>query len=543
MRAVIALSNVSKSFGRQALLTDASFQLDPGERVGLVGPNGAGKSTLFRLIVGEEGPDGGAVNVPKKLSIGYFRQDAAEGGGGSVLDEAIVGSGRLGELHREVAALEEAMADPEQADRMDSILERFGEVQGEYAQLGGYELESLAREVLAGLGFSEEQVEGPMDALSGGWRMRVSIARVLIGRPDVLLLDEPTNHLDIESILWLEQFLAGVDATVLMTCHDRDFMNRVVSRIVEIDGGELVSYSGDYDFYDGQRAVRAKQQDAAFARQQAMLKKEERFIERFEKHAAKAAQVQSRAKKLDKIERLEPPKKRVLVPFRLPEAPRSGNDVAILKGVVKKYGDRTVYDGLDFEVKRGERWCVMGVNGAGKTTLLKLIAGQLEADGGEVRLGASLQMGYFAQVALEVLDPDRSVWEQIDGAFPTATTPSKRNLLGSFDFPGDDIDKPIRVLSGGERSRLVLAQMLFRPPNFLVLDEPTNHLDLVTKEMLVETLAKYEGTMIFVSHDRTFLRGLATHVLDLTGGVPTVYPGPYTEWVERMGAEAPGVHS
>ncbi|MEM1448509.1 MAG: ABC-F family ATP-binding cassette domain-containing protein [Planctomycetota bacterium] len=540
---MIALSNVAKHFGRQALLTGATCQLDPGDKVGLVGPNGSGKSTLFRLIVGEEQPDAGDVTVPKRISIGYFRQDAADTSDRSVLDEAIAGSGRLGELHHEVAALEEAMADPEQADRMDEILERFGEVQGEYAQLGGYELEALAREVLHGLGFADEQVDGPFADLSGGWRMRVSIAKVLIGRPDVLLLDEPTNHLDIESILWLEQFLQGTDSTLLMTCHDRDFMNRVVGRIVEIDAGDLVNYSGDYDFYDREREVRSKQQDAAFARQQAMLKKEERFIERFDKHAAKAAQVQSRVKKLEKIEKLEPPKKRVLVPFRVGTPPRSGNDVATLIGVRKSYGDRVVYDGLDLEIKRGERWCVMGVNGAGKSTLLKLIAGVIDADGGEVKLGASLKMGYFAQSALEVLDADKTVWEQIDGAYPTATTPSKRNLLGCFDFPGDDIDKPIRILSGGERSRLLLAQMLFDPPNFLVLDEPTNHLDLATKEMLVETLRDYDGTMIFVSHDRTFLRGLATKVLDLSGGTPSVYPGTYEEWVERTGQEAPGVHA
>ena len=535
---MISLAAVSKSFGRQALLTAASLQLAPGDRVGHVGPNGAGKSTLFRMSVGEDAPDSGQVTVPRAVRIGYFRQDAADGGDRSVLDEAIAGSGRLGELHVEVAELEAAMADPEQEDRMDEILERFGEVQGEYAPLGGYELVPLAHEVLAGLGFRPEQIDGPMSALSGGWRMRVSIARVLIGQPDVLLLDEPTNHLDIESILWLESFLQATEATLLMTCHDRDFMNRVVRRIVEIDGGELVSYSGDYDFYDAQRAVRAKQQEASFARQQKMLEKEERFIERFEKHAAKAAQVQSRAKKLEKIERLEPPKKRVLVPFRLGEAPRSGNDVATLAGVEKRYGDHVVYQGLDFELKRGERWCVMGVNGAGKSTLLKLIAGAVDADGGAVRLGASLKMGYFAPSSLEILDPDKTVWETI-----AAATPSKRNLLGSFDFPGDDIDKPVRVLSGGERSRLVLARMLYDPPNFLVLDEPTNHLDLVTKEMLVTTLSKFEGTMLFVSHDRTFLRGLATRVLDLSGGTPSGYPGTYEEWVDKVGAEAPGVHA
>ncbi len=545
---MISLNGVAKNFGRQALLLDATMQLDPGDKVGLVGPNGSGKSTLFRLLVGEETPDDGEIVVPKRLTIGYFRQDAADATGCTVLEEAIAGSGRLGKLHHELTELEAAMSDPDRADEMDQILERFGDVQGEYAQLGGYELASQAREVLAGLGFAEDQIDGDIGALSGGWRMRVSIAKVLIGRPDVLLLDEPTNHLDIESILWLEEFLRNTESTLLMTCHDRDFMNRVVKKIVEIDAGELVSYGGNYDFYDREREVRAAQQEAAFTRQQAMLKKEERFIERFERHAAKAAQVQSRVKKLDKIERLEPPKKRVLVPFRLGTPPRSGNDVVTLAGVKKAYGSRVVYRGLDLEIKRGERWCVMGVNGAGKSTLLKMIAGVLHPDSGDLKLGASLKMGYFAQSALEILDPNLTVYEQIDQAYPTATTPSKRNLLGSFDFPGDEIDKPIRVLSGGERSRLLLAQMLFDPPNFLVLDEPTNHLDLATKEMLVQTLGAFEGTMIFVSHDRTFLKGLANRVLDLSGGGestaerPLVYPGTYEEWVSRTGHEAPGVH-
>ncbi len=545
---MIVLDKVSKHYGRRLLLVEASFQLNPGDKVGLVGPNGSGKSTLFRLIVGDEKPDDGTVQVPKRVSIGYFRQDAGEMSGRSVLDEAIAGSGRLGDLHHELADLERAMSDPERLDEMDAILARFGEVQGEYQQLGGYDLEARAREVLHGLGFHDSQIEGDVGALSGGWRMRVSIAKVLIGKPDVLLLDEPTNHLDIESILWLEGFLRATDAAVLMTCHDRDFMNRVVGRLVEISDGELVEYGGNYDYYDRERAIRAREQEAAFARQQAMLKKEERFIERFERHAAKAAQVQSRIKKLDKIEKLEPPRRRELVPFEFRIPPRSGNDVVTLQGISKRYGARVIYDGFDFEVKRGERWCIMGVNGAGKTTLLKMVAGVTQPDSGNVKLGASLKLGYFAQSSLEILDPSLTVYEQIDRAFPLATTPSKRSLLGAFDFPGDEIDKRIGVLSGGERSRLVLAQMLFDPPNFLVLDEPTNHLDLDTKEMLVKTLAGFDGTMLFVSHDRTFLKGLATKVLDLSGGgdatarKPLVFHSSYDKWVEKTGHEAPGVH-
>lgn len=544
---MIALSNIAKHYGRQALLLDASFQLNPGEKVGLLGPNGSGKTTLFRMMMGEEKPDSGLVAVPKHTVVAYFRQDAGEMSGRTVLDESILGSGRLGDLHVEIEKLEAAMSDPERMDEMDEILERFGEVQGEYQQRGGYELEARAQEVLHGLGFNDDQIKGDVGELSGGWRMRVSIAKVLIGEADVLLLDEPTNHLDIESILWLEEYLRGSKASVLITCHDREFMNRVVTRLVEIDAGNLVSYSGDYDYYDRERATRAQHQEAAFTKQKAMLKKEERFIERFEKNAAKASQVQSRVKKLDKIEKLEPPKKRVLVPFDFKPPPRSGNDILALKGVNKGYGKRDIYKNFNFEIKRGERWCVMGTNGAGKTTLLKMIVGATQVDSGVVKLGASLKMGYFAQSSLELLNSDMTVYGQIDDAFPLATVASKRNLLGAFDFPGDEIDKPISVLSGGERSRLVLAQMLYDPPNFLVLDEPTNHLDLVTKEMLVKTLSKFEGTMIFVSHDRTFLRGLANKVLDLNGGgeeranEPLIYHGDYEGWVERTGHEAPGV--
>jgi ATPase subunit of ABC transporter with duplicated ATPase domains len=544
---MIALNGITKNYGKRALLEDASFQLNPGEKVGLVGPNGAGKSTIFRLIVGEEKADGGEVSVPKRLSLGYFRQDAGDSSERSVLDEAIARCGSLGELHHEIEELEAAMADPDRADEMDDLVERYGDVQGEYQQRGGYELVARTREVLHGLGFDDPRIDGSMAEISGGWRMRVAIAQVLIGEPEVLLLDEPTNHLDIESIVWLESYLKASPAAILMTSHDRDFMDRIVTRIVDIDGGAVASHTGGYAAYEEAREMRDKQGDAAFARQKAMLKKEERFIERFEKNAAKASQVQSRVKKLEKIERLEPAKKRVMVPFEMRTPPRSGNDVAMLKGVNKAYGEHTIYQDFDLEVKRGERWCVMGVNGAGKTTLLKMIAGVIHADSGNVRLGASLKLGYFAQSALEVLDPSLTVYGQIDNAFPTATTPSKRSLLGCFDFPGDDIEKPIRVLSGGEKSRLVLAQMLFDPPNFLVLDEPTNHLDLATKEMLIKSLEDFEGTMIFVSHDRTFLRGMANRVLDLSGGgegvarKPLIYGGTYEEWVASTGHEAPGV--
>ncbi|HEY7513499.1 MAG TPA: ABC-F family ATP-binding cassette domain-containing protein [Vicinamibacteria bacterium] len=545
---MISFSRISKQYGRQVLLVDASFQLNPGEKVGLVGPNGAGKTTLFRMIVGEESPDEGEVSVPKRLTIGYFRQDVEEMSGRSVLDEAIAGSGRLGALHHELADLQHAMSDPTRADDMDEILARFGEVQEEYDHLGGYALEAQAREVLHGLGFDDERIDGDVGALSGGWKMRVAMARVLLGRPDVLLLDEPTNHLDLESILWLEAFLKSRPGALLMTSHDREFMNRTVTRIAEIDDGDITAYSGNYDFYEAERAQREANQEAAYARQQAKLAKEQRFIERFSAHAAKAAQVQSRVKALDKIERIELPKRRKVVRFDFRAPPRSGEEVLTLEGVRKAYGRRVVHEKLSFVIRRGERWCVMGKNGAGKTTLLKMVAGALAPDAGTVRLGASLKVGYFAQQSLDLLDPDLTVLEQMQKDFPKEGLGALRNLLGAFQFSGDDVDKLVRALSGGEKSRLVLARMLFDPPNFLVLDEPTNHLDLATKEMLVQALQDFDGTMLFVSHDRTFLRGLGNRVLELGGAPgteaePHVYPGSYVEYVERTGHEAPGVHA
>jgi ATPase subunit of ABC transporter with duplicated ATPase domains len=543
---MISFSSVSKQYGKQVLFIEADFQLNPGEKVGLVGPNGAGKSTLFRMIMGEEAPDDGVVSLPKKLAIGYFRQEVDEMSGRPVLDEAIAGSGRLGDLHHELLELEHALSDPERADEMETILERFGHVQEEYQHLGGYELEAKARACLQGLGFSDPQIDGDVGALSGGWKMRVSMAKVLLGNFDVLLLDEPTNHLDIESILWLEGYLKSLTATILMTSHDRDFMNRIVSKILEIDGGDIVTYSGNYDFYVRESEQREANQEAAYARQQAKLAKEQRFIERFSAHAAKAAQVQSRVKALEKQERIEPPKKRRVVKWDFRNPPRSGDDVLMLEGLCKGYGDRRLYNNFSFHIRRRERWAVMGKNGAGKSTLLKMVSGALAPDAGAVKLGASLKVGYFSQSALELLDPEMTVIDQLQKDFPTEGLGVLRNLLGAFQFSGDDVEKRIRALSGGEKSRLVMARMLLHPPNFLILDEPTNHLDLATKEMLIEALKDFEGTMLFVSHDRAFLRGLANRVLELAGEEHeghVAYPWSYNEYVESTGREAPGVHN
>ena len=540
---MIRLDNISKQNAHQILFIEASAAVQKGEKVGLVGPNGAGKTTLFRMISGQEHPDEGQVAVDRGVTIGYFSQDVGEMSGRSAVSEVTDGAGPVSTLAGELKELEAAMGDPDRADDMENIVARYGEVQGRFEELDGYALEARAREVLAGLGFSQEMMDADVGTLSGGWKMRVALARILVMRPDALLLDEPSNHLDLESLIWMEEFLKDYEGALLMTSHDREFMNRIVTKIVEIDGGVLTAYSGNYEFYAQQRAQNEKQQQAQFERQQAMLAKEIRFIERFKARASHAAQVQSRVKKLEKIDRVERPKRRQTVMFEFLPAPRSGEDVVSLKNVHQGYGNRRIYEGLDFRVRRKERWCVMGINGAGKSTLLKLVAGSTQPDDGLVALGGSVKMGYFAQHAMDLLDGERTVFESLEDAFPQAGQGSLRTLAGCFGFSGDEVEKKCRVLSGGEKARLVMAKMLYDPPNFLVLDEPTNHLDMMTKEMLIIALAQYDGTMLFVSHDRHFLAALSNRVLELTPEGIHQYGGGYTDYVARTGREAPGLRS
>jgi ATPase subunit of ABC transporter with duplicated ATPase domains len=540
---MIKLESIGKQNGKQIVFIEASAALQRGEKVGLVGPNGAGKTTLFRLITGEEQPDEGQVSIDRGVTVGYFSQDVGDMQGRSAVAEVMEGAGPAGAIMTELAELEAAMADPDRADEMDEIITRYGEVQGKFQELDGYSLDARAREVLDGLGFSPAMMEGDVGALSGGWKMRVALAKILLMRPDALLLDEPSNHLDLESLIWLEDFLKRYEGGLLMTSHDREFMNRIVTKIVEIDGGTLTSYSGDYEFYQQQRALSEKQMQAQFDRQQAMLAKEIAFIERFKARASHAAQVQSRVKKLDKIDKVEPPRRQQKINFEFRPPARSGEDVVMLRQVHKAYGERPIYEGLDFHVRRRERWCIMGVNGAGKSTLLKLVADSIQPDQGSISRGPSVKMGYFAQHAMDLLDGDRTVFETLQDAFPQAGQAPLRALAGCFGFPGDDIEKRVRVLSGGEKARLVMAKLLFDTPNFLVLDEPTNHLDIATKQMLIEALSNYEGTMLFVSHDRHFLAALSNRVLELTPGGIHAFGGGYTEYVQSTGQEAPGLRS
>jgi ATPase subunit of ABC transporter with duplicated ATPase domains len=538
---VIAFSSVSKQYGGQILFVDASFQINAGEKVGLVGPNGAGKTTVFRLITGEDQPDDGAIERPRKLSLGYFRQDVGELRGRSILAETCAGAGEVAQLGEELAALGARLEAA--GDDLDDVVARFGDVQARYQDLGGYDLEARAQAILHGLGFTDEQMPSDVGTLSGGWKMRVALAQILLARPDLLLLDEPTNYLDLESILWLEGFLRDYAGTVVMTCHDREIMNRVASKIVEIDGGALRSYSGNYEFYEAMREVEAARREAEYARQQARLAKESRFIERFKTHVAKAAQVQSRLKKLDKIEKIAEPRRIIEKRFEFRTPGRSGDDVVKLVGIRKAYGERVVHAGLTLTVRRKERWAVMGENGAGKSTLLKMIAGALAPDDGDAAIGASVAMGYYAQHVMDLLSGDRSVLEELTEHAPLANQGTLRNLAGAFGFHDDDVFKPVRVLSGGEKARLALAKLLYDAPNLLILDEPTNHLDIATKRALVAALADYEGTLVFVSHDRQFLRALATRVLELSADGPRIYGGSYDEYVASTGREAPGMRA
>ncbi|MEB2344557.1 MAG: ABC-F family ATP-binding cassette domain-containing protein [Deltaproteobacteria bacterium] len=540
---MIRIDGVSKRHGRQILFLEASAAIGRGEKVGLVGPNGAGKSTLFRLITREEEPDDGQVVIDRGITVGHFHQDVGEMKGRTVVEATLDGAGPVAEAAHALHELEQALADPGRATELDALVARYGEAQARFEELGGYALESRAREVLAGLGFAQAWMDGDVGALSGGWQVRVGLARILILQPDALLLDEPTNHLDLESILWLEGWLRGFEGAVLVTSHDWEFLNRLVGKVVEIDGGELVTYSGDLAFYERQRAIADREQEAQYARQQAMLAKEEAFIARFKARASHAAQVQSRVKKLEKIERVEPPKRRQVVEFEFRAPPRSGDDVVRIAGLAKRYGERVLFDGFDLWIRRGERWCVLGANGAGKTTLLRLVAGETAPDAGTVTIGASVRMGTFAQHAMEQLDGDASVYETLERAFPAASVGSLRTLAGCFGFSGDEVEKRCRLLSGGERVRLVLARMLYDPPNFLVLDEPTNHLDLATKEMLVRALRGFEGTMLLVSHDRHFLSALTNRVLELNPGDPRTYGAGYDDYVVASGHEAPGMRS
>jgi len=536
---MVQLSNISKQHGSQILFRDASCQILPGTHTGLVGPNGAGKTTVFRIIAGQEEPDSGEVILPKKTTIGYFSQDVGEMSGRSALDEVMATCGSTVRLAAEMKEMEAAMCEPQSDNEMAALLERYGTAVEEFEHMEGYDLDSRAQAVLTGLGIGPDRYNHPVESFSGGWKMRIALASILTLKPDVLLLDEPTNHLDVESIIWLEEWLANeFNGALLMTSHDRDFMNRVVTRVIEVANTTVTTYGGNYDFYERERDIRLEQLIASHKRQQDMLAKEEEFIARFAARASHAAQVQSRVKKLEKIERIEIPVEERTVRFGFTDPPRSGDDVAAFEGLGKVWvtpdgEERPVFHGVTGMVKRLNKIAVVGVNGAGKSTFLKILASQTEPTAGSMTVGANVEIGYFSQHAMELLDPRKTIFETMQEYMPLATIGTIRNLLGAFLFSGDTVEKRIENLSGGEKSRVVLATILARPVNFLILDEPTNHLDIRSREMLLETLKNFGGTIVLVSHDRHFLRLLVDRVFEVDHGEMRVYEGSYDYYLSK----------
>jgi ATP-binding cassette subfamily F protein 3 len=540
---MIHLTGIGKQHGAQVLFQSASFQILPGSRSGLVGPNGAGKTTIFRLITGEEEPDTGEISCSKKTVIGYFSQDVGEMSGHSALEEVMAASARTMALGEEIRAMEAAMCEPMEDDDLAALLERYGDAQEEFEHRGGYDLEPRAQAVLTGLGIGPDDYHRPVESFSGGWKMRIALARILTLNPDVLLLDEPTNHLDVESIVWLEEWLsAEFKGALLMTSHDRDFMNRIVGRIIEVANRTVTTYGGNYDFYLREREIRHEQLLASHRRQQEMLAKEEEFIARFAARASHAAQVQSRVKKLEKIERIEIPAEQKMIRFEFAEPPRSGDDVVKFQNLSKTWplpgGEgKSVFGGVSGLIRRQEKIAVVGINGAGKSTFLKVLAGETAPSAGDVVLGASVNAGYFSQHAMDLLDSKKSVFETVQEALPESSIGVVRNLCAAFLFQGDDVEKRIDKLSGGEKSRVVLATLLARPINFLILDEPTNHLDIQSREILLGALQSFAGTVVLVSHDRHFLRSLVGRVFEIDHGEMRTYEGDYEYYLHKSGRE------
>lgn len=535
---MIHVSGITKQYGNRVLYKNGSFQINSGEKIGLVGPNGAGKTTIFRLIMGEESPDSGSISRSDRTRVAYFSQTIEAMSGRSVMDEVKTAVGNIPQIQARLAEMEAQLCEPMDDEAMTKLLEEYGELQAEFERLGGYDLESRAAEILTGLGILPEDHFRDTGEFSGGWKMRIALAKILIQNPEVLLMDEPTNHLDLESIVWLEEWLVQFKGAILMTSHDRDFMNRLVSKIVEVAHQTITVYSGNYDFYDRERQIRREQLIAAAKRQDEMLAKEEEFIARFAARASHAAQVQSRVKKLEKIDRIEIPAEEKEIVFEWPSPSRGGDEVLKIENLGKVWQspgrpEKNVFQNANALVKRQDRVAVVGVNGAGKSTLLKVVTGQTEATSGTATIGASIEVGYFSQNSLDVLDPNSTVFDEVHHRIPNSSIGYVRNLLGAFKFSGEDADKRISVLSGGEKSRVVLATILARPVNFLVLDEPTNHLDIASREVLLDAIKRFPGTVMIVSHDRHFLREITTKVFELDQHQLLVTEGTWDYYLEK----------
>jgi ATP-binding cassette subfamily F protein 3 len=532
---MIHLQNLQKHFGPKTIFDGASAHIPPKTRVGLVGPNGSGKTTLFRMLIGEEQFDGGSIVIAKGARLGYLKQEVWDNPDRSILAETMAGFPELQKLEQELSEMERQMADDHDAE----LLERYGKLRQRFEAQGGYELEHQAKAILSGIGFRPEQFVQPLHQFSGGWMMRVALAKLLLAKPEVLLLDEPTNHLDLETVVWLENFLLEYPGTIVLTTHDQVFMQRIAERIIEISQRKFHPYIGSFEDYVEEKAARQEQLEAQYQNQQRQIEHTERFIERFRYKASKARQVQSRIKMLERMEKVEliqdTPR---AMKFRLPQPPRSGQEVIKLSQVTKRYGEKTVYENLDFTLLRGEKVALVGPNGAGKSTLIKIIAGTVDIQDGAVLYGHHVTMDYYAQHQLEILNPTATILEELTAVTPHLTPEQRRTMLGAFLFSGDEVFKPIAVLSGGEKARVALAKMLSRPANLLVMDEPTNHLDILARQVLEDALADYEGTLIFISHDRAFINAIANRTVEVREGRLRNFPGNYDDYIWKKEQEA-----
>jgi ATP-binding cassette subfamily F protein 3 len=536
---MLNVSNLSKVQGGESLYSNVNFQINPGEKVGLVGPNGTGKTTLFRIIIGETKSDTGQVSFPEKMRLGYFSQNVGELKGKSALEVVMGGDEKIGKLQAKLSEFEAKLCDPEiDPDEMNKILEQMGDVQTEFEKRGGYDLQPRAEEVLTGLGIMPADHHKDLGEFSGGWKMRIALARVLVTKPDLIIMDEPTNYLDMETILWLEEWLKNYEGAIFMTTHDRDFMNNVCKKIIEVAHKKVTTYSGNYEFYERESKIRLDQLKSEYKKQQDSIAKDQEFIAKFKARASHAAQVQSRVKKLEKIDMVVVPEEEATIDFEFSQPPRGGDDVVSIKNLKKIWqkpgGEHLVFDGLSTIIKRKDKLAVVGVNGAGKSTLLKVICGQTDATGGSVQIGPSIKLGYFSQFSFDVLKPEATVFDEVRAVLKEASDGYIRNLLAAFLFRGDDVKKKVKYLSGGEKSRLILAVLLSQNNNLLVLDEPTNHLDIASREVLLNALKKYEGTIIFVSHDRHFLRELTQKVFEVDKQNVTIYPGNYDYYLSKI---------